>query len=224
MRINRLQNALNGLVLHLGRLLSKLKRPYANHILPRCRLEPQLDLPLRLRLPGYLKNTQRKHKTPGSKGNIHTPNYEKNKRTKKQKSDRMRDLGVVYETVAGPGIGWQLAGTGVLQALDDGLRKMRSDGNINNNNNNDDDDDIIINVNININININIIINNNNNKTAVHAGYRFAGAVGADDEGKGFEEGDDVLVLGVEAADALDEHLVHRAHLSSFASSTTARV
>lgn len=55
-------------------------------------------------------------------------------------------------------------------------------------------------------------------------GYRFAGAVGADDEGKGFEEGDDVLVLGVEAADALDEHLVHRAHLSSFASPTTARV
>lgn len=128
-RINRLQNALNGLVLHLGRLLSKLKRPYANHILPRCRLEPQLDLPLSLRLPGYLKNTQRKHKTPISKnhiqGNIPHSKLGKNKRIKKPESDRMRDLGVVYETVAWPGIGWQLAGTGVLQALDDGLRKMR---------------------------------------------------------------------------------------------------
>lgn len=44
--------------------------------------------------------------------------------------------------------------------------------------------------------------------------YCFSGAVGADDEGQGLEESDDVLVLGVEAPNPLDEHFVHRAHLS----------
>jgi hypothetical protein len=44
--------------------------------------------------------------------------------------------------------------------------------------------------------------------------YGFAGAVRADDEGEGLEEGDDVLVLRVEAPDPLDQHLVHRAHLA----------
>lgn len=42
----------------------------------------------------------------------------------------------------------------------------------------------------------------------------FAGAVGANDEGEGLEEGDDVLVLRIEAPDPLDQHLVHRAHLA----------
>lgn len=44
--------------------------------------------------------------------------------------------------------------------------------------------------------------------------HGFAGAVGADDEGEGLEEGDDVLVLRVKAPDPLDQHLVHRAHLA----------
>lgn len=119
-----MQDTLDGLEFHLGRLLSQLKRPDAHHVLTRRRLEPQLDLPLRLRLP--------------------------------------RHLGVVDETVAGPRVRGQLAGAAQLQALD----------------------------------------------------YRgFAGAVGADDEGQGLEEGDDELVLRVEAPDALDQHLVHRAHL-----------
>lgn len=65
--------------------------------------------------------------------------------------------------MAGAGVGWQLAGAGQLQALDDCC---------------------------------------------------LAGAVGADDEGEGLEEGDDVLVVGVEAPDPLDEHLVHRTHLA----------
>jgi len=43
---------------------------------------------------------------------------------------------------------------------------------------------------------------------------RLAGAVGADDKGQRLEEGDDVLIVRVEAPDALDEHLVHRAHLA----------
>ena len=42
--------------------------------------------------------------------------------------------------------------------------------------------------------------------------YGFAGAIGADDEGERLEEGDDVLVLRIEAPDAFDQHLVHRAH------------
>lgn len=42
----------------------------------------------------------------------------------------------------------------------------------------------------------------------------LAGAVGADDESERFEEGNDVLVLRAEAPDPLDQHLVHRTHLS----------
>lgn len=44
---------------------------------------------------------------------------------------------------------------------------------------------------------------------------RFAGAVGADDEGEGLEEGDDMLVFRIEAADAFDQQFVDRAHLGS---------
>lgn len=68
-------------------------------------------------------------------------------------------------------------------------------------------------------------INPGNSNLLVHGGrglvgsgesntYCLAGAVGADDEGEGPEEGDDVLVVGVEAPDPLDEHLVHRTHLA----------
>lgn len=42
----------------------------------------------------------------------------------------------------------------------------------------------------------------------------LAGAVGADDESERLEEGNDVLVLRAEAPDPLDQHLVHRTHLS----------
>ena len=50
---------------------------------------------------------------------------------------------------------------------------------------------------------------------AAGGAYGFAGAVGADDEGERLEEGDDVLVLRVEAPDPLHQHLVHRAHLAA---------
>lgn len=44
--------------------------------------------------------------------------------------------------------------------------------------------------------------------------YGLAGTVGADDEGERLEEGDDVLVVRIEAPDPLDQHLVHGAHLA----------
>ena len=43
--------------------------------------------------------------------------------------------------------------------------------------------------------------------------YSLPGAVGTDDEGQRLEERDNVLILRIEAPDALDEHLVHRTHL-----------
>lgn len=46
--------------------------------------------------------------------------------------------------------------------------------------------------------------------------YGFPGAVGTDNEGQGPEEGDDILVLRVEAPYPFDQHLIHRTHLLLF--------
>lgn len=48
--------------------------------------------------------------------------------------------------------------------------------------------------------------------------YGLASPVGADDEGERLEEGDDVLVVRIEAPNPLDQHLVHGAHLAPGAS------
>ena len=43
--------------------------------------------------------------------------------------------------------------------------------------------------------------------------YCFSGAVGSDNEGEGFEEGDNVGIFGTETAYALYQHLVDGTHL-----------
>jgi len=44
--------------------------------------------------------------------------------------------------------------------------------------------------------------------------YGLASTVGADYEGERLEEGDDVLIVRIEAPNPLDQHLVHGAHLA----------
>ena len=44
--------------------------------------------------------------------------------------------------------------------------------------------------------------------------YGLASTVGADYEGERLEEGDDVLIVRIEAPNPLDQHLIHGAHLA----------
>lgn len=56
MGVDGLEDALDGLELHLGGLLGELEGSNAHNILPSSRLEPKLDLPFGLRLPRHLPN------------------------------------------------------------------------------------------------------------------------------------------------------------------------
>jgi len=107
-------------------------------------------------------------------------------------------LRVMHEGVAGARVGGQLAGAGQLQALDDSLQRQENRASKNQSGKHP--------------------ISWVHRRGLIGSGesntYRLAGAVGADDKGERLEEGDDVLVVRVEAPDALDEHLVHRAHLA----------
>ena len=53
--IDGLEDALDGLELHLGGLLGELEGADADHVLAGGRLEPQLNLPLGLRLARHLR-------------------------------------------------------------------------------------------------------------------------------------------------------------------------
>jgi len=104
----------------------------------------------------------------------------------------------MHEGVAGARVGGQLAGAGQLQALDDSLQRQENRASKNQSGKHP--------------------ISWVHRRGLIGSGesnrYRLAGAVGADDKGQRLEEGDDVLIVRVEAPDALDEHLVHRAHLA----------
>lgn len=75
--IDGLEDALDGLELHLGGLLGELEGADADHVLAGGRLEPQLNLPLGLRLARHLRmeksprtnqNDEKQRETTTSKG------------------------------------------------------------------------------------------------------------------------------------------------------------
>ena len=112
------------------------------------------------------------------------------------------------ERLAGARAGWQLAGGGHLQALDDGLamagRGIRGGEERQGEERGEDGG----------------VAGRTGHPSARDPGcpgvhrstYRLSRAVAPDDEGQGLGEYDGVVVIGAEAADALYEHLVDGAH------------